>query len=419
MALAVTSLVVISFTIPLMLMVRRQAVERAQVNAEREAQNVASLVALLVAGSETLDAGAIEASLGQLPTGVAVYFPDGAAIGDPGPSTAVSLTARRGIPLSGFDNARNWEVGIPVTTRNGIVAVVATASNVEQASGVVLAWLVLAGLGVVVVAVAVLITLRLVREMIRPVDDLAIVADRLGEGDLSARAQLEGPPELSAVATALNGLATRLNGLIEAERESLADLSHRLRTPLTSLRLQADRVSSDSDREALIQAVDRMAAAVDGLILSAREGRKYASTGDLASVARKRLPFWQVLAKEQQRQLVASIPSGSQMVAASEDDLATLLDVLIGNVFAHTEPGVPLSVDVSRFDSRARLVVGDGGPGFPPGVDLTARGVSGGGSTGLGLDIVRKIAIAAGGEITTRRAAMGGAEVLVELPLAD
>jgi signal transduction histidine kinase len=255
--------------------------------------------------------------------------------------------------------------------------------------------------------------------MIRPVDDLAIVADRLGEGDLSARAQLEGPPELSAVATALNGLATRLNGLIEAERESLADLSHRLRTPLTSLRLQADRVSSDSDREALIQAVDRMAAAVDGLILSAREGRKYASTGDLASVARKRLPFWQVLAKEQQRQLVASIPSGSQMVAASEDDLATLLDVLIGNVFAHTEPGVPLSVDVSRFDSRARLVVGDGGPGFPPGVDLTARGVSGGGSTGLGLDIVRKIAIAAGGEITTRRAAMGGAEVLVELPLAD
>jgi len=279
--------------------------------------------------------------------------------------------------------------------------------------------LVLAGLGLVIVAIAVLVTMRLVGELIKPVDQLAEVAERLGEGDLKTRAVLDGPPELAAVATALNGLATRLSGLIEAERESLADLSHRLRTPLTSLRLQAERVPTDEDRIALTQAVDRMETAVDGLIHDVRQGRKASTTGDLAAVVRRRLPFWQVLAQEQKRQIVQSIASGPYTVNASEEDLAILLDVLIGNVFSHTDSGVAMAVDVQSQNGHAVLAVGDAGPGFPPGLDLTVRGVSGGGSTGLGLDIVRKIAIAAGGGIATRRAAMGGAEVVVQLPLAD
>ena len=136
MALAVTSLVVIAFTVPLMLLVRRQATERAQVNAEREAQNTAGLLALLISGSETLDPASIETSLGQLPSGVAVYFPGGEAIGDAGSNSTVSLSSRRGIPISGFDADRNWEVGIPISTRAGIVAVVATASAAEQSAGV-------------------------------------------------------------------------------------------------------------------------------------------------------------------------------------------------------------------------------------------------------------------------------------------
>ncbi|CAN5843388.1 HAMP domain-containing sensor histidine kinase [soil metagenome] len=417
MALAVTSLVVIAFTVPLMLVVRRQAAERAQLNAEREAQNVAGLVALLISGSETLEPASIEASLGQLPPGLAVYFPDGESIGATGSNSQVSLSTRRGVPASGVDVDGDWEVGIPISTRGGIVAVVSTATVAEQSSGVGVASLVLAGLGLVIVAIAVLVTMRLVGELIKPVDQLAEVAERLGEGDLKTRAVLDGPPELAAVATALNGLATRLSGLIEAERESLADLSHRLRTPLTSLRLQAERVPVAEDRIALTQAVDRMQTAVDGLIHDVRQGRKASMTGDLAAVVRRRLPFWQVLAQEQKRPIVQSIASGLAVVNASEEDLATLLDVLIGNVFAHTDAGVAMAVDVRSQNGQAVLTVGDAGPGFPPGLDLTARGVSGGGSTGLGLDIVRKIAIAAGGGISTGPAAMGGAEVLVRLPL--
>ena len=99
------------------------------------------------------------------------------------------------------------------------------------------------------------------------------VANRLGEGDLTARARGDGPPELAAVASALNGLAERLGDLIKAERESLADLSHRLRTPLTSLRLQSEGLNDEEERELLTGAVDRMQEAVDGMIVEVRKGK--------------------------------------------------------------------------------------------------------------------------------------------------
>jgi signal transduction histidine kinase len=253
--------------------------------------------------------------------------------------------------------------------------------------------------------------------MFRGVVDLAAVANRLGEGELGARASPVGPPELAAVAEALNGLAERLSSLIEAERESLADLSHRLRTPLTSLRLQADHVANAEDRGALAEAVDRMEAAVDGLISTVRQGSSRPQSSDLGEVVRRRIPFWQVLAREQNRQFSTSMIPGPLPVAVSDEDLSTVLDTLVGNVFSHTDPGVALAVEIKSRGDSACLQVSDAGSGFPPDIDLTARGVSGAGSTGLGLDIVRKIATAAGGGMSTRRAAMGGAEVTVEFPL--
>ncbi|NIT76487.1 MAG: HAMP domain-containing protein, partial [Thermoplasmata archaeon] len=63
-------------------------------------------------------------------------------------------------------------------------------------------------------------------------------ARRMGEGDLDARVEPSEPEEIRDVGEAFNQLARRLDQLLVEERESVADLSHRLRTPLTSLRLQ-------------------------------------------------------------------------------------------------------------------------------------------------------------------------------------
>lgn len=419
LALAITLLIVVAFTVPLMLLVRRQAVDRAQINAEHEAETVAGLVALSAPSSETLTAADIESAIGDPPDGVRLVLPDGSRLGDaPVEFSAVEASASTGTPAAGYNRDGHWEVGIPVQTSRGVIAVVAAATSADLHQGVATAWTMLGILGLVVVAAAVGLAIRLGRELVRPVGELAAVANRLGDGDLSARARGDGPPELAAVASALNGLAERLGDLIKAERESLADLSHRLRTPLTSLRLQSEGLNDVQERDLLTGAVDRMQEAVDGMIVEVRQGKTGPSAVDLSEVVTKRLVFWKVLAEEQDRQVTQMVAIEPLMVRAASDELGSVLDALIGNVMAHTPAGTAFEVRLSQDDGRAVLIIGDAGPGFRPGSDPTRRGVSGAGSTGLGLDIARKLAEKTGGTIRLGRSPLGGAQVELHLTLA-
>ena len=123
---------------------------------------------------------------------------------------------------------------------------------------------------------------------------------RIGGGDLDLRVPRPDIDELSAVADALNRLAPQLRNLMAAERETMADLSHRLRTPLAALRLQAESVGDASERLELLGLIDRMQRSVDRLIVDARAIDTEARSC-LASVARRHTEFWSVLAEEEQR----------------------------------------------------------------------------------------------------------------------
>jgi signal transduction histidine kinase len=338
-------------------------------------------------------------------------------VGEVPEDSEVLEAVREGEPASGFGSG-GWEVGIPVETRAGTVAVLASASNQELSRGVATAIAILAGVGILVIVAAVVVADRLGRSLVQPVDKLAEVARRLGQGELEARAAGGGPPEVAAVGAALNELADRLGEMITAERESLADLSHRLRTPLTGLRLQAERLAESEDRLALLAGVDRMQEAVDGLIQSVRQGQASAHQSDLAEVVRRRLEFWRVLAQEQGRNVTAILEPGPLAVAVGGDEAGSMVDGLVGNIFAHTPTSTGFEVKLHRLDSAAvELLVGDGGPGFPAGFDPLRRGASGAGSTGLGLDIARRVAERCGGSVRLGRSALGGAEVAVILRL--
>ena len=89
----------------------------------------------------------------------------------------------------------------------------------------------------------------------------------------------------------------------------------------------------------------------------------------------------------------------------TKDELSTVVDTLLENVFAHTPAGTDYRVEVR--DDRT-LVVSDDGPGLPSDKVLL-RGASGAGSTGLGLDIVRRAAERSGGGVTPGTSKAGGA----------
>ena len=93
--------------------------------------------------------------------------------------------------------------------------------------------------------------------------------------------------------------------------------------------------------------------------------------------------------------------------------------MLLGNVFAHTPDGTPYGLEVSGSAERVQLAVEDGGSGIPADASL-GRGSSGGGSTGLGLDIAASTATAGGGSLRFERSpSLGGARVVLDLPRAE
>ena len=128
----------------------------------------------------------------------------------------------------------------PVVREDGTAVISTLMSEAVLDAGVWRAWGVLAALAVTLFVLALVVADRLARSLTRPVTDLAVTAERLGRGDLSARVVPDGPDEVREVGHALNTLAARIGELLTHERESVADLSHRLRTPVTALRLDAE-----------------------------------------------------------------------------------------------------------------------------------------------------------------------------------
>lgn len=419
LSLAVSTLVVVSFLIPLGILVRNQAENRALTRGERFAESIAA--SLAVTGAREMGAAGGESVLhafGQ-PEGVSIVYPDGSAVGDPVADTPNLQRARGGAAFTARVQG-GAEVLVPVLAADSpaaesTVVVRAFITDEELSQGVATAWLLLFGLGVFLVLVAVAAADRLGRSIVVPVTDLSRAARKLGEGDLTTRVAPAGPDEVAEVGVAFNFLAGRLGELVEAERESVADLSHRLRTPLTALRLQAETLTDPAEARTLLADIERMEAAVDSMIAEARRvpSEPKASVADLGDVVRHRAAFWQVLADEQGRPTSLIIGDGSHPVAMAEAELGALVDVLIENVFAHTEPPTGYILRVrSQHDDRAVLAVEDDGDGFGD-LSVLRRGMSSRGSTGLGLDIVARAAERTGGAFRIGNSPVGGAEAVV------
>jgi signal transduction histidine kinase len=279
--------------------------------------------------------------------------------------------------------------------------------------GVWPAWLGIVGLGAVLMALALVIALRLSRRVSSPLLEVAGVAHRLREGDLSARAEVRGTGETEELARALNGLADRTVELLAAERAAVADLSHRLRTPVTALRLDAEAVRDLALAQRLQEHIAVLQRTIDAIVRDARRPvhGDLANRSDITAEVRRRCGFWSALAEDQGRPMTTELPDVPIPVPVPSQDVADLVDVLIDNVFAHTPEGTPFGVSLHAGERSVRLVVWDAGPGL--GSASTAPRP---GSTGLGLDIARRTAAASGGALAAGPGANGGTRVEATLP---
>ncbi|MGH9281358.1 MAG: sensor histidine kinase [Acidimicrobiales bacterium] len=419
-AAAVTGMIVLAFCIPLGRLIQVVAANRALEAGKLESRSLAGAISAVSGQPETIAQLVMQADAGNARP-LTVYLPDGRVLGSPIPVDPQVELARKG---------RSFTASAPGGDRDILIGVVGSDPNAPTVvrvrvpaellhRGVYRAWAILAVLGLAVVAIAVALADRLARSIVVPMGDLLSVTRRLQRGDLRARVEPAGPPEVAEVGQAVNDLADRVGELLVAEREAAADLSHQLRTPLTVLRLDAEGLRSTKDRQRIAGDLDRLEQVVTRVIQESRDVTRrpgVAAGGgwcDLGQVVRHRLAFWSILATEQGRQLSSHVPDGPQSIGVSQAELELCLDALINNVFTHTDPGVPFWVEViDGTGGQWALIVEDAGRGLTRSV-VPQRGASGGSGTGLGLDIVRRTAESSGGAMSAGHSRRGGARVEV------
>ncbi|MGW7255008.1 sensor histidine kinase [Streptomyces sp. NPDC054834] len=428
--LAVTAMVVVAFAVPLGLVVKEMARDRAFSNAEREAAAIAPALSI------TTDRDKLERVLASAgaDTGMAVHIPaSGGDTADGSGRAAVDIGRQRAADrdiatVRKLGRASTTEVAggstllQPVALSSGAIAVVEVyVPEAEVTNGVGTAWAVLAAVGIALIVGSVAVADRLGVRMVRPARRLVEGAHELGEGKLGARVPEDGPTELRLAAVAFNSMADQVVQLLANERELAADLSHRLRTPLTVLRLNTASLGEGPAAEQTRAAVAQLEREVDTIIRTAREAKpQTAAAGpgagcDAAEVVRERMGFWSALAEDEGRKWRLAGVERPVRIPVARADLAAALDALLGNVFRHTAEGTAFAVDVHNGEDAVIVLVSDAGPGIPDPEAAMARGRGSGtdGSTGLGLDIVRRLAESTGGDVRIGSSVLGGTEVRI------
>jgi signal transduction histidine kinase len=346
----------------------------------------------------------------------------------------VRRMAGRGAP---FAFTRDGRAYIPVSRAGEVVGAVEFDSGAPVGPHV--AQLV-AALGVALLVLG-LMAVRVSRQLAHPLEQVAVAAERFGDGDLSARTHMGERPrrwvalEVAEVADAFDRMAGRIEGVVRDQRELLAAISHELRSPLGRARVAleiARERSLGGAASAPLDDVEKPLGEIDAilgdLLAAARAG-----LSDLRKEPTALLPWLRAkIAAEPARPVVELVaPDDAEGLSLSVDPalLGRAVHNLLANARNHGHPdGEALEVRVETDDpSCVRIVVKDHGPGFsedllPRVFEPFVRGDaarSPGGGTGLGLALVRRIAEAHGGRAFARNLPAEqtrGAEVGIDLP---
>jgi two-component system OmpR family sensor kinase len=331
-------------------------------------------------------------------------------------------------------------IALPLSSGRTVVAVISIKDDVQMLARLALVELIAGVAVLIVLAIAAAATLT---ASLRPLRRIALTADAIAAGDLSARV----PPaprrsEVGRVASALN----RMLGEIEAAfaqrdetearlRRFLSDASHELRTPLTSIKGYAElfrRGAQDRPQDlakamgAIEQEAERMSALVEDLLLLAR-------LDETRPLERHPVALDEIVEAAVESALVVDpghpvrvdAPERPVVVEGDAARLRQVVDNLLANVRRHTPAGTPATVTLRTSDGSIVLSVADTGPGVPKAdqgrifdrfVRLDAARSRASGGSGLGLAVVRSIVVAHGGSVRYRDAKPTGSVFEVRLP---
>jgi signal transduction histidine kinase len=333
---------------------------------------------------------------------VGVYAPDGRLLAGHGPAVGGSIEQRAASAAVDVVTGReggDLVLAVPVVSGARTTGVVRAAVPVRDLTlRVGLTWLGMAGLAVAAIGASWLMARRFATRLVRPLEELACAAERLGDGDFTARGPRSGIAEIDRVGEALDATAARIGRTLERERAFSAEASHQLRTPLTGLRLQLEAAlqTPGADPHAAIRAgiasADRLERTIEDLLALGRERRAPRAELDLDALLDEVRQAGEALLEPHGRELriTRQDPPPARVAAAAARQV---LGVLLDNAATHGRGTVTV---VARDAGDALAIdVADEGPDLGE-TDPFASAPTG---HGIGLRLARSLAEAEGGRL--------------------
>ena len=404
--IGVSAVAVLVLGIPLGLAVGRLYRNEAVLRLEREASETRS--AINVVGFTRGDP--VELT-NDGPTEFAFYSAAGRRLVGRGPARADGPVrhALRGIVSDGRSSGR-IVVAIPVDGNERVVGALRASGPASGAENRVRqAWVVIAMVAGIAIAISALLALWQARRLTRPIDALVGSAERLGAGDFGVRAPRSGVAELDELGGAMDATAERLGGLLARERAFSADASHQLRTPIAALRVAVEStlMTPEADARATLQdllnPIDRLEATVDDLLELARDTHTDRSPLDLAALLAEVSELWHGPLAGDGRPLRIEAESDLDSPLVSASAVRQILDVLLANALEHGR-GI-VTVRARRAPGAMVVDVVDEGAGVADTHQPFERRFGDG--HGIGLSLARTLAEAEGGRLVLERVGPG------------
>jgi two-component system osmolarity sensor histidine kinase EnvZ len=263
------------------------------------------------------------------------------------------------------------------------------------------------------------VAILFLRNQIRPIRNLAQVADAFGKGRDAPDFKAWGATEVRQAAHAFQDMRQRIQRHMAQRTEMLAGVSHDLRTPLTRMRLQLEMLPKNKGIEDLLSDVMEMEAMVEGYLAFARNQ-------DTEVAIETDLPKFLEQVVDNARRAGAHIELDAEsgiLVPLHPNAFLRCMTNLVDNAQRHA---THVAISAKRVGPMIEITVDDDGPGIPPDKRNEvfrpfrrleeSRNPETGGS-GLGLAIARDVIRSHGGEITLTDAPIGGLRALLRLPV--
>lgn len=294
--------------------------------------------------------------------------------------------------------------------------------------------------GLVAFLLSIVLAIVISRTVTRPLRNVASASEAMAQGKYEQRVLVDGPDEVSRVARSFNEMAAKVASTQQSQRDFVANVSHDLKTPITSIlgwsQSLVDGTASDADQQrqaALIirdesLRLERMVIQLLDLArLESGQMNLRLEPVDLRRLLQSLQQDFEHRSAKSGIELTLNVESGPQ-VMADRDRLNQILTNLLDNAFDHTQPGGQIRLGLhSVGESSVELVVQDTGEGIPAEeleriferfyqVDKSRSDRGPGRGTGLGLSIVKDLVEAHHGQITAQSQVGMGSTFIIQLP---